>query len=174
MTGEDARARVDALLDLARRAAASGAGPGPGGLATRPPAGPMRVAAGVVALTLLAGCGESSSDRTIQVGNDNVPIARLQQAATALCSARDEARGDVKRANTTFYDRSHDALHTIARALDPVDRALAAKLLEDKERVEADFRRNAPGPELAAHLDSLAQATRAGLAALSIGVPPCP
>lgn len=135
--------------------------------------------AGVAAVSLSA-CGAGSGDdrsgaeRTIDVSGESVPVARLQQAAIALCTARDEARTDVKRANATFYDRSHDALHTIARALGPIDRAAAGRLLEDKERVEADLEADQPGPELAADLDGLARVTRSGLAALSISVPACP
>ena len=131
-------------------------------------------AAVVLALALLAACGGSGSERTVRAGDEDVPAARLEAAATALCTARDEAQTDVKRANTTFYDRSHDALHTLARALDPVDRVAAARLLEDKERVETDLRRGAPGPELAASLDRLAGSARAGLAALSVPVRACP
>lgn len=127
----------------------------------------------LVSMVLLAGCARSDSDPTIAVGDEDVPVARLQDAAAALCTARDEARADVKRASGTFYDRSHDALHTIARALEPVDRAAAARLLEDKERVEAGFRRGAPGPEVAADLDSLARSTRTGLAALSVSARAC-
>ena len=132
------------------------------------------VAALLVALALLAGCDGSGSQPTAGVGEDDVAAARLRDAAAGLCTARDEAGADVKRASTTFYDRSHDALHTLARALDPVDRAAAARLLEDKERVEADFREAAPPAALAADLDRLAQSTRSGLAALSISVAGCP
>ena len=128
----------------------------------------------LLALTLLWACDGSDEERTIAAGSEQVPVSRLQDAATALCTARDQAKADVKQASTTFYDRSHDALHTLARALDPVDRAAAARLLEDKERVETDFRRNASGSELAASLDALARSTRRGLAALSVEVTACP
>lgn len=140
----------------------------PDGIATR-----TRTLLALLALVLLGACGGSEEERTIAAGTEQVPVTTLQEAATALCTARDQAKADVKRANTTFYDRSHDALHTLARALDSVDRAAAARLLEDKERVETDFRRNASGSELAAGLDALARSTRSGLAALSVEVPPC-
>ena len=135
----------------------------------------MRRTTVVLALALLAGCGGgSNSTKTIRVGDEQVSAARLEAAAEALCTARDQAKADVKQADTTFYDRSHDALHTIARALDQVDRAAAAELLEDKERVETDLRADSPAPNLAADLDRLARSTRTGLAALSISVPACP
>ncbi len=140
----------------------------PDGIATR-----ARTLLALLALVLGA-CGGSDEERTIAAGTEQAPVTRLQEAATALCTARDQAKADVKQANTTFYDRSHDALHTLARALDSVDRAAAARLLEDKERVETDFRRNASGAELAASLDALARSTRSGLAALSVEVPTCP
>ena len=134
----------------------------------------MRIAAALIVLAALGSCGGSDGERTIAVGSERVAVDRLQDAAEALCTARDQARADVKQANSTFYDRSHDDLHTIARALDPVDRPAAARLLEDKERVEADLRANASGSELAASLDALARSTRTGLDALSITVAPCP
>ena len=136
-------------------------------------AGPERIAAALVTLALLASCG-GSDERTIAAGRERIPASRLRDAATALCTARDQAQADVKQANSTFYDRSPDDMHTMARALDGVDRAAAARLLEDKEQVETDFRRNASGQELAANLDALARSARTGLRALSVDVPPGP
>lgn len=141
-----------------------------------------RITAGVCVLAvalLLAGCDnragtDDAPDRTIEVGGESVPVARLEDAATALCTARDEARADVMKASTTFYDRSHDALHTIAAALEGVDRAQAARLLEDKQRVEADLAAPQTAGTLVADLDQLAKVTRTGLTALSITVAPCP
>ena len=152
-----------------------------------------RTAAWLVALVValaLAGCdngggsdgspgpasrSEGRSGPTLEVDGEQVPVARLEDAATALCTARDEARADVLKASTTFYDRSHDALHTIARALEGVDRAQAARLLEDKQRVEADLAASgSTAADVAAHLDDLAKVTRTGLATLSITVTACP
>ncbi|MFN2504823.1 MAG: hypothetical protein ABR540_11480 [Acidimicrobiales bacterium] len=139
-----------------------------------------RVAAAVFlgATLALSGCGDDNGDQatpspTIAVGGEAVAVERLRDAAAALCTARDQARADVKQARDTFYDRSHDDLHTISRALDAVDRAQSARLLEDKQRVESDLERNAPGSELSADLDRLAGVTRSGLATLSVTVPPC-
>ena len=143
------------------------------GIPAGAPAGRVKIA--VLFLVLTAACGPSDSDsgRTIRVDDREVSVALLQEAARALCTGRDQAQADVKQAFSTFYDRSHDVLHTIASALEPVDRAAAARLLEQKQRVEEDLQVNAPGPQLAADLDRLATVTRTGLAALDIPVDPC-
>jgi hypothetical protein len=119
--------------------------------------------------------GGSATPETISVGGESVPVSRLRDAAAALCTARQQAMTDVNAARATYYDRSHDALHTLARALEPVDRALAARLLENKQRVEADLSGSGgatPG-EVAANLGRLADVTRRGLGRLSIPAPAC-
>ena len=129
------------------------------------------------ALVIAVGaCGDNESDQssaTIDAGGEAVAVSALEDAANALCTARDQARTDVEAAETTFYDRSHDALHTMARALEPVDRAQAARLLEDKQRVEAAFAGDPSAAAMAHELDRLARVTRAGLAALAVSVPEC-
>ena len=50
-----------------------------------------------------------------------------QLASAGLCAAKAAAASDPEKARATFYDRSHSALHTVARGLEPVDRALAAQ-----------------------------------------------
>ena len=136
----------------------------------------LRSLVAVAVLVLLAACdGDGEAARTIDAGGEEVPGSRLEDAAAGLCTARDQARGDVLQARTTFYDRSHDALHTIARALDRVDRTQAGLLLEAKQRVEADLMNTGTPPAtVAADLDRLAEVTRASLGDLSIGVPACP
>jgi hypothetical protein len=132
------------------------------------------VVAALMALTACDGNG-NGGDRTLDVGGEKVPVSRLEEAASGLCTARDQARGDVAQAGTTFYDRSHDALHTIARALERVDRTQAGSLLEAKQRVEADLMNaGTPPATVAADLDRLAGVTRAALAAVSVDVPACP
>lgn len=123
-----------------------------------------------LAAVLLAACGGDD-------GDGDGPTARqsavYQEAAVALCTARDQARTDVKTARTTFYDRSHDALHDISRDLDPVDRAASGRLLEAKQRVETGLDADPPPAGLVADLQQLADVTRTGLAQLSVDVPPC-
>jgi hypothetical protein len=80
----------------------------------------------------------------------------------------------VKAARTTFYDRSHEPLHTIARALEPVDRPLAGRLFEAKEAVEADLSSPSRAPTLSRDLDRLLEVTRASLHRLSVDAPSCP
>ena len=103
-----------------------------------------------------------------------LPAAQVDDAVEGLCQAREEAGGDVNPARTTFYDRSHDPLHAIAGALEPVDRPLAGRLLEAKQAVEADLASPARAASLTADLDRLLEVTREALARLSVPSPPCP
>ena len=92
-----------------------------------------------------------------------------------LCQAASEARaGNLLRARAAFFDEAHDELHVIASALEVLDRADAARLLEDIQRVE--FRYNRPStrdPTLARDTEALAELTRASLARLGVDVSGC-
>ena len=126
--------------------------------------------AGAVALLVLAvACGRSGDDGpdTVAVAGDRVAVAPLVEAHAALCEAADQPT----QARTLFFDRSHDALHTVARALEDVDRAQAAELLQAKERVEADLAGR--GEAVPADLSRLADVYRASLGRLAITAPPC-
>jgi len=94
-------------------------------------------------------------------------------AVAGLCLARSQAEGDRGSVRGTFYDRSHEPLHTIARQLETVDRGLAARLLEAKEKVEVDVNAQPPASALAVDLDQLVDVTRQGLAKLSVVAGPC-
>ena len=98
---------------------------------------------------------------------DDQPADPLVDAHVALCEAAD--RPDEARA--LFFDRSHEALHEVARRLDDVDRAQAAALLEAKQRVESGL--DSPRPSLPADLTRLADVYRASLGRLAIEAPPC-
>jgi hypothetical protein len=74
-------------------------------------------------------------------------------------------------ARALFFDRSHEALHTVARALEPVDRAQAATLLEAKQKVESEL--TTPPATLRDDLLRLADVYRTGLGRLAISAPPC-
>ena len=80
-------------------------------------------------------------DRTITVAGQQVAVAPLVDAHAALCEA---AASPDRRPRASFFDRAHEALHTVARALEDVDRAQAAPLLQAKERVESELANRPP------------------------------
>jgi hypothetical protein len=124
--------------------------------------------AAVVALLVLAACSDAGSNpRTITVAGQPVAVASLIDAHTALC----QAAADPDAARRLFFDRAHEQLHTVARALEDVDRAQAAALLEAKEKVESELPN--PPPALPDDLRRLAAVYRDGLGRLAITAPPC-
>ena len=126
-----------------------------------------RRAAGAL-LVLLSACGAGSDDeKTITVAGQPVAVAPLVDAHAGLCQAA--AQPDAAR--RLFFDRSHEALHTVARALEDVDRAQAGELLQAKEKVESELAD--PPPTLPDDLRRLADVYRAGLGRLAITAPPC-
>jgi hypothetical protein len=110
---------------------------------------------------------------TIVVAGEPVPVARLTDAVGQLCTARREASDRPRAAEARFFDRSHESLHVTARALEDVDRPLAARLLEAKQKVEADFSGLASGDRVADDLGRLLEVSRAGLDRLAVPVPAC-
>lgn len=145
---------------------------------------PRPLAPGIAALAaaavLLAGCGGDGSTSPATTATTAAPSATgpgagvYQASLLGLCAARASADGDVNSARSTFYDRSHDPLHSIASDLAPVDRVLAARLLEAKEAVESALRADRPPPSLGPDLDRLVEVTGQALARLSLPVPRCP
>lgn len=130
----------------------------------------MLKGAAVLALALLAAaCGgnSGSEDRTITVAGQPVAVAPLVDAHAALCQAA--AEPDAARRH--FFDRAHDQLHTVAKALEDVDREQAAQLLQAKERVESEL--SDPPASLPDDLRRLAGVYRDGLGRLAITAPPC-
>lgn len=112
-------------------------------------------------LVVLAGCGGGSREPAAAAG------AGLVDAHAALC----EAVAEPAQARALFFDRSHDALHEVARRLEDVDRTQAAQLLQAKERVESGFA--PPREELSGDLRTLADVYRSALGRLAITAPPC-
>ena len=110
---------------------------------------------GIAVLLLAVACGD---------GGTTDPLV---DAHAALC----EAVARPHQARQLFFDRSHDALHTVARDLEEVDRAQVAELLQAKERVESGL--DAPAPSLADDLARLADVYRTSLGRLAIEAPPC-
>ena len=129
--------------------------------------------AGATGATACSGNGSSPSATTAPTAT-GPPGSAYQVAFVGLCLARASARIDVNTARSTFYDRSHDPLHLLAQDLAPLDRALAARLLEAKEAVESDFGSDPVPPSLGPDLDRLVQVTAEGLVRLSLPAPRCP
>jgi hypothetical protein len=99
---------------------------------------------------------------------------RLVDAVAALCAARREAAGAVPAARGIFYDRSHDAMHELARRAQAADREVTARLLEAKNKVEQDFLYPRTWQLLGDDLARLDEAARAALGVLKIPTPaPC-
>ena len=120
----------------------------------------------MVAIAVLAvACGKAE-DKTVTVGGERVAVSRLVDAHAALCEAAAAPAG----ARSLFFDRSHEALHTVARGVEDVDRAQAAALLEAKEKVESEIDSRPPG--LADDLLRLADVYRRSLGRLAITAPP--
>jgi hypothetical protein len=72
-----------------------------------------------------------------QVPGDH-PVRPEQAAFQALCGAEEAAlAGNLPEARRLFFDRSHAYLHELADRVAKGDRAVAASLLEAKERVES-------------------------------------
>jgi hypothetical protein len=134
----------------------------------------------LLALSAVPGCagGDASpspdtTGPTVVVAGDPVPVARMTDALENLCTAREEAPDRPRAAEARFFDRSHETLHVIARALEDVDRPLAGRLLEAKQKVEADFSGLASGDRVADDLGRLVEVTRAGLDRLAVPLPAC-
>ena len=115
----------------------------------------------------MTACGGDSSDETVTVGGEEVAVARLVDAHAGLC----EAAASPATARALFFDRSHEALHTVARGVEEVDRAQAGALLQAKEKVESEL--DARPPNLPDDLRRLAEVYRSSLGRLAIEAPPC-
>lgn len=121
------------------------------------------VAAVAVAVAAV-GCGDDGSS----------PMNASSPALIeSLCAARDTATaGDADEARTIFVDQVHDELHQLAADTDDADRDAAARLLEAKQRVEADL---TDRTALADALEALAAATIDAIEANGDPRPdPCP
>ena len=117
---------------------------------------------------LAASCaGTDDAVDTVTVGGERVAVAPLLDAHGALC----EAANRPASARALFFDRAHDSLHTVARAVEEIDRAQAAELLEAKEKVEGEIAAAPAG--LRDDLVRLADVYRASLGRLAIEASPC-
>lgn len=134
--------------------------------------------AAVMTAVLMAGAGvacdsDEKPQTVVALAGQTVTTAQLRSVAGGLCEAARQAATDVNAARQTFFGRSHEALHLIARGLEEKDRAESARLLEAKQRVEADFTGAAPGAQVAADLGRLAEITRSSLDTFDVDADPC-
>lgn len=125
----------------------------------------------VVALTAalaLAACDRGTNAPAAGGGGDHAA-----RAIAGLCTIEAGRTEDLEGASRAFYDRAHDSLHEIAAAVEDVDRAVAARLLVAKERVEEDLRSPTLPETFAEDVAELLGTTRDALAALDLPVPDC-
>ena len=80
-------------------------------------------------------------------------------ALTGVCETLSvaSAGGDVRR---PFYDEAHEGLHTLASDVTDLDRAVAARLLRAKERVESALDEQFPQEQITSMVQNLAEATQ--------------
>ena len=87
--------------------------------------------AAVAALALSGACGGS--------GDDAKATGRFGNVHTGVCEAVAEAEaGDLEAARRAFDD-AHLGLHDLASAAGEADRSVEARLLQVKQRAEADL-----------------------------------
>ena len=125
----------------------------------------------LLVVAIAVGRAGTDTDTPAAVGATVEGSARAHDAlCTALTAA---AAGRVDEARAVFFDRAHNALHDTAADAERADRAASARLLEAKQRVEADAA-SAP-TKLAADLRALLPTVRAAIAATGEPTPAaCP
>jgi len=131
--------------------------------------------AAIVAALVLVSCG---SDGEMGPASPSGALGAVSQeaadrAVSGLCEIRTTHAKDRDAANRVFYDRSHEELHVIAAATQDEDPAVAGRLLQAKERVEADLApKRLPGG-FVRDLDALIAATRETLGTIGLEAPRC-
>lgn len=110
---------------------------------------------------------------TITVQGQEFEEEELQDAVTAICTARNEAPTDPDAAEVAFLDRAHIPLHVIAAAVEDEDRALAGRLLEAKQAVEEEFAGKTDPDELTEGFEELLVVTVEALKVLEIPASEC-
>lgn len=131
----------------------------------------------LVALGLLAAaCGgdepTASGEPTGTTPAGPVSSAAAEGTVLGLCEIRDAT--DRDGASATFQDRTHQTLHDLAAATEPVDRGATADLLTSKQRVEVDLEEASLPESFGADVDALIEATRAALETIGLDAPDCP
>lgn len=83
---------------------------------------------------VLAACGDGSGGSA-----STTATGRFGALHTEVCRAADQARRGATASARRTFDDVHVGLHDLAAAAEQEDRAVAARLLEAKQRVEADL-----------------------------------
>jgi DNA anti-recombination protein RmuC len=126
----------------------------------------MRTTLVFLVSVLLAACSDGTTGRQ----------ARLQRASQGLCDAQVQAfHSNVRRAADAFDRDTHAFLHELAADLQEIDRQLAARLLEAKQRVENAFLdpTRADPQQVAQLLAELQRALREGAEVAGLPTPLC-
>lgn len=137
----------------------------------------IALALGLLLALPLQGCGGAAATPPTAgspAGGD--PTRGATEAYLALCdmSGQIEA-GELDRAEATFHDEIHEALHELADRLETTDRAASAALLVAKARVEEDLAREPiDGRALRGDVETLLGAMRDALEAAGDPPPACP
>ena len=108
---------------------------------------------------LVGACADG--DRAVADGPVTGPAAAVQGLCDAEAAA---AAGDVEAASVAFADRAHATLHQVAADLQERDPALAGRLLEAKQGVEAALAEGAPAELVASRVAGLRGIFEASLA----------
>ena len=129
-----------------------------------------RAAAVVVAVLLTIGAACGSDEERGDPGRppDNAAYLGVCRALGAVKA------GDTDQARTIFGDQAHGPLHDLSARVDDEDRAIAARLLEAKQRVESAVSSKADEDELGPALEKLAAATADAVTEVDGEPGPCP
>jgi hypothetical protein len=156
-------------LALAVTAAACG-GPGPAPATTTPTRSPTP------AVTTTTPASPTATSPSPGEGHGSHEGGPELDAYLALCEVSSQVEaGDLERAEATFHDEVHEALHELAERLETTDRAASAALLVAKARVEEDLERDPiDAGALAKDVRGLLRAMADALAAAGDPPPACP
>lgn len=134
----------------------------------------VAIVLGLLLALPLQGCGGGGATPPTAGDPPGGPPSAAE-AYLALCdmSAQVEA-GELDRAEATFQNEIHEALHELADRLETTDRAASAALLVAKARVEEDLAREpTDGAALARDVEALLGAMRDALEAAGDLPPAC-
>jgi hypothetical protein len=135
---------------------------------------PLALAVALAGAGATCSSGKQPAPVVVAMAGQVVPTSKLLTIAGGICDAARQASTDTHAAYQTFFGQSHDGIHLIAQGLQVNDRDDAASLLEATVKVEEDFFKPNPAPQLAADLTRLAAVTRTSLAHFKVHADACP